>query len=84
MHRLILGITDAKLDAGHRDGDGLNNCRNNLRVATRLQNGSNQQKRANSNTYTYRPNAHAGGKLVKIFTAFANRSGRGHQKAGQR
>jgi hypothetical protein len=51
MHRLILGITDAKLDVDHRDGDGLNNCRGNLRVATRLQNGSNQRKRANSNTY---------------------------------
>jgi hypothetical protein len=51
MHRLILGIADPKLDVDHRDGDGLNNCRSNLRVATRQQNGSNQRKRANSNTY---------------------------------
>jgi hypothetical protein len=33
---------------------------------------------------TYRPNAHAGGKLVKIFIAFANRLKRDRQKVGLR
>lgn len=51
MHRLILGLTDPKIDVDHRDGDGLNNRRSNLRIATRRQNGSNQRKRPNKNKY---------------------------------
>lgn len=42
MHRLILGI-DISGDIDHRDGDGLNNRRYNLRQATRAQNNANQQ-----------------------------------------
>lgn len=38
MHRIILGLTNPKTEGEHRDGNGLNNRRNNLRVATRAQN----------------------------------------------
>lgn len=41
MHRLILGITDPKILVDHRDHDGLNNQRDNIRVATRQQNNFN-------------------------------------------
>lgn len=41
MHRQILGITDPKITGDHQDGDGLNNQRNNLRIATYSQNGMN-------------------------------------------
>lgn len=44
MHRLILGYPDAMID--HRDRNGLNNQRSNLRIAT------NQQNQANK--YTWR------------------------------
>lgn len=37
MHRLIMG-EPAGMDVDHRDGDGLNNTRENLRVVTRKQN----------------------------------------------
>lgn len=37
MHRQIMGEPE-KRDVDHRDGDGLNNRRENLRVATRQQN----------------------------------------------
>lgn len=37
MHRIILNPADG-LDIDHADGNGLNNCRTNLRVCTRSQN----------------------------------------------
>lgn len=41
MHRIILGITDSKVFTDHKDGNGLNNLRSNLRIATPLQNARN-------------------------------------------
>jgi hypothetical protein len=32
MHRQILGVTDRSLDVDHKDGNGLNNRRENLQV----------------------------------------------------
>ncbi len=42
MHRAILGITDPDTKVDHRDSDGLNNVRDNLRIATNSQNGCNR------------------------------------------
>ena len=44
MHRLLLGITDPTILIDHKDRNGLNNCRNNLRLATRAQNSINSKK----------------------------------------
>lgn len=44
MHRAILGITDPKVKVDHRDTDGLNNQRRNLRASTQQQNTCNQRK----------------------------------------
>jgi hypothetical protein len=41
MHRLLAG-SPAGMDVDHRDGDGLNNQRSNLRVCTRAENIQNQ------------------------------------------
>ena len=38
MHRLILGVTDPSVEVDHWDGNGLNNTRRNLRIATHSQN----------------------------------------------
>lgn len=43
MHRFILGVTDPSVETDHRDGDGLNNRRQNLRVANKKQNQHNQR-----------------------------------------
>lgn len=43
MHRLIMGIPrDPNIFADHKDRDGLNNQRHNLRIANRSQNNSNR------------------------------------------
>lgn len=47
MHREIMNCPDdAQVD--HRDGDGLNNCRPNLRLATNTENGRNRTKQRNN------------------------------------
>lgn len=46
MHRMILGLDGPMTD--HRDGDGLNNRRSNLRPCTRSQNMANKKKHRNS------------------------------------
>jgi len=45
MHRLILDITKGKVTPDHIDRNGLNNKRNNLRIATRSQNNINKIKK---------------------------------------
>lgn len=47
MHRAILGAKDGvKVD--HRDGDGLNNTRKNIRKSTTMQNSANRGKNRNN------------------------------------
>lgn len=52
MHRIIVGAKPGE-EVDHRDGNGLNNCRENLRVCTHLENIRNQKKRIN-NTSGYK------------------------------
>lgn len=42
MHRVILGLTNPKKLGDHKDGNGLNNQRNNIRKATHKQNLRNR------------------------------------------
>lgn len=52
MHRVILGIKDPRLEVDHVDGNGLNNERANLRVASHSQNVLNKHiYRNNSSGY---------------------------------
>lgn len=45
MHRIILGLTDSKIQGDHKDKNGLNNQRYNLRVCTCAQNQRNKKAR---------------------------------------
>lgn len=49
MHRLILGAPRGQ-EVDHRDGNGLNNARDNLRLCTRLQNLCNKGLRSDNTT----------------------------------
>ena len=52
MHRMILGVTDSSLHVDHRDHNGLNNTRSNIRVGTPRQNSYNQRpKRGGSSQF---------------------------------
>jgi len=44
LHRVILGVTDPEIKVDHKDGNGLNNVRYNLRVCTTAENTRNKQK----------------------------------------
>lgn len=51
MHRIILGLQHGDQRQGdHRDGNGLNNQRNNLRVVTKSQNMMNQRSNRGSSS----------------------------------
>lgn len=48
MHRAILGLSDSKIIADHRDGNGLNNQRENLRACTDGENKKNKVRYSNN------------------------------------
>jgi hypothetical protein len=45
LHRLIPGLTDPKTKVDHRDGDGLNCRRRNLRIASDAANNMNRRSK---------------------------------------
>lgn len=53
MHRLILGLNDSKIKGDHKDRNGLNNQRANLRICNPSENNCNQKSHKGS-TSKYR------------------------------
>lgn len=50
LHREVMNITDPKIYIDHKDGDGLNCQKSNLRIATRSQNLSNNTSHKNASS----------------------------------
>lgn len=50
MHRDLLAIKDSRIKVDHKDGNGLNNQKVNLRECTQAQNGRNTRSRKNSSS----------------------------------
>lgn len=50
MHRVLLNIYDPSIEVDHKDRDTLNNRKYNLRIATDLQNCTNQGRRKDNKT----------------------------------
>jgi HNH endonuclease len=48
LHRLIMGVTNSKIQIDHINGDGLDNRRCNLRLCNNSQNHQNRRKRRGS------------------------------------
>lgn len=53
LHRLIMDASDNEL-VDHKDGDPLNNQKENLRIATKSQNGMNQKVQRKKKTSKYK------------------------------
>lgn len=50
MHTLIVGKLTKGFETDHIDGNGLNNCKSNLRIVTTAQNSMNAKKAANKSS----------------------------------
>lgn len=53
-HRMILGITDPNIIVDHKNGDELDNQRENLRIATSEENGRNRAKVKKGSKFQYK------------------------------
>jgi AP2 domain len=54
MHRFILGLHSSRRKGDHKDGDGLNNQRNNLRRCSSSQNSRNCRKQRTGRSSRYK------------------------------
>jgi len=73
MHRVIIGLADTKILCDHRDGNGLNNQKHNLRACSHSENLSNRG--ANSNNTS----GHKGvswNKYCKKWEAYIKKDGK--------
>lgn len=79
MHRMILGLKKGeKMQGDHRDGNGLNNRRENIRPATQAQNGRNKRKHRQCASRFRGVGFRRQGQLKKRWTAVAYLNHKAH------
>lgn len=66
MHRWILGVSDPSIEVDHKNGNGLDNRRSNLRLATHLQNTRNKAVLSHSSTGIKGVTPHPSGWRARI------------------
>ncbi len=77
LHRVLCGITDTSIQVDHRDSDGRNNQRYNLRVCSNTQNSRHQRMKSsntsgrkgvcwNKNEQKWQSNITIAGKLILL------------------
>lgn len=66
MSRSLLGITDSKVQVDHRNGDTLDNQRDNLRVASNAQNTKNRKRHKNNTSGVKGVDRHEGKWRARI------------------
>jgi hypothetical protein len=76
MHRFIFGLSDPSVHIDHRDRDGLNNQRANLRITDARGNSGNSRKNKNGLTSKFRGVSWA--KHANKFVASLNKRGQRH------
>ena len=81
MHRLIMGVTAADVLVDHRNGNGLDNTRNNLREGTVALNNRNVRKRARRKPFKGVYRTKSGRFFAKIEAAGNAFHSRGHETA---
>lgn len=64
MHRVVMGVP-SHIDVDHKNGNGLDNQRENLRVATKVQNTRNQKLRS-TNTSGYKGVSRSAGRWAAV------------------
>jgi hypothetical protein len=67
MHRDILNVTDPKVHVDHKDRDGLNNMKINIRKSTHGENSKNRRSAANSTSKYLGVNKHTYIRRGKVY-----------------
>lgn len=74
IHRLLMGVTDGRI-VDHRDGDGLNNQRSNLRIGNQSLNSVNRLRTPGPHMRGVRPMKGRWQAYIKVRGQFRNLGG---------
>jgi hypothetical protein len=69
MHRYVLGNIDSRLKVDHKNGNTLDNRKENLRICNTVENGRNRTKKNKLNTSGYRGVSKVKNSTLKIWVA---------------
>lgn len=70
LHRFLMGVEDPKIFVDHKNGNTLDNRKENLRIASVKQNNQNRNKQTSHNTSGYRGVSY--NKKAKKYEAYGN------------